>query len=537
MKSENSVDMTKVLFIVLPSLIKPETIEKDTKIRKFKAFPYGLLSVASYINKMRSDSTQIQILDCNTIDNPTSFLDHIRNKLEEFQPDITGLSMMFDNSYKHLQKTIDEIKAAARNSIVVLGGTSATSSFKAILEQVRNLDGICYSEGEIPFLGLIDSTDRLGFLESNGSWITSQSLGKGKTPHPSLVTDLDAVVSVNYDLIHVPDYGMEESFSPYAKDGIKQNQFFLITSRGCPFKCVFCGRSLDENKSMRYASVTKTIEHVKHLVDHYKMNILTIYDDQLLYDRDRAKELFRKLAGFDLRIECPNGLSVAFIDDELAELMRKAGLDTVYLAIESGSPYVLKQLIHKPLNLKKVTPVIQILRKHNFWIQGYFVNGMPGETDEHRAETVAFIKDIGLDWSGFTLAIPSRGSKLYEICIEKGYIKKDIGIDEIDPTKYIINTPEYTTEHVTKASYLMNLDVNFVNNYRMEHGDYAVAAACFKSVTARYPDHAFAYYFLAKALTKLNETNQAEAAMTKTKEIVNRDGLWKEYFNYFNCPL
>ena len=124
--------------------------------------------------------------------------------------------------------------------------------------------------------------------------------------------------------------------------------------------------SSDNDKSMRYASINKIIEHVKFLISEFNMNILTIYDDQLLFNKKRAKELFRELAQFNLRIECPNGLSVAYMDDELIKLMKNAGLDSVCLAIESGSPYVLNKIMHKPLNLKKVKPVVQSLRKYEF---------------------------------------------------------------------------------------------------------------------------------------------------------------------------
>ncbi len=327
---------------------------------------------------------------------------------------------------------------------------------------------------------------------------------------------------------------MKESFSPFV--GIKElgKQYFLVTSRGCPFNCTFCTHSSDKDKSMRYANIDKIIKHVRFLASEYDMNILTIYDDQLLFNKERTKQLFRELAQFNLRIECPNGLSVAYMDEELIKLMSNAGMDTVCLAIESGSPYVLNEIIYKPLNLKMVKSVVKSLRKYDFWIQGFFVFGMPGEKDEHRDETVEFIKEIGLDWNSFSLAIPWRGSELFKLCIEKGYIKKDIGINEIDANRYIINTPDYTPEYVTKKTYLMNLDVNFVNNYRIKNGEYRIAADAFRDVIKRYSNHAFAYYYLFKALSALNEDRKAQLAMDKFHEIIEKDNTWKEYTEYFN---
>ena len=267
---------------------------------------------------------------------------------------------------------------------------------------------------------------------------------------------------------------------------------------------------------MRYASVDAVINHVRYLVEHYNMTTLTFYDDQLLFNKKRAKELFSRLAEFNLRIECPNGLSPAFIDDELACLMRTAGMDTINLAIESGSTHVLNDLINKPLHIEQVKPVVDILRKYGFWIQGYFVFGMPGETHEDRMETLKMIKYWGLDWICVSNATPTRGSILYKECIKNGYIPCDLKIDDLNVNSYIIDVHGQDGKELVKESYLINLGVNFVNNYRMKHGDYTVAMRAFMDVIKRYPNHALAYKCLSECADKIAEEKM------KNEE-------WKEY--------
>lgn len=526
-----TISKRKILLVVLPYLVKRGYL-KSSKLRSFKAFPYGLLSIATYLKKKAGNSTDVQVLDCNFSDGK-DFLSELKKRLDEFQPDIVGLSMMFDNSYKYVKEISALIKKKNKSTIVVMGGMAAVSSYIAILKELKNIDGICFYEGEIPLLNMVNSEDMSNFLENDISWITRESLKKGKVPQKTSVQNLDDVVSIDYDFVDISGYAMREAFSPFAGKIKQRKQFFLVTSRGCPFRCVFCMHSADKDKSMRYASVNAIIKHVRSLVSKYGMNVLTIYDDQILLNKERAKQLFREFAQFDLRIECPNGLSVAFMDDELIGLMKKAGMDTVNLAIESGSPYVLNEIIHKPLKLEMVRPVVQALRRHNFWIHGFFVNGIPGEKDEHRKETSRFIKKVGLDWSGFSLAVPIRGSDLYRICIENGYIKKDMDIDELDPNRFIINTPEYSADYVTQKTYLMNLDVNFVNNHRMKSRDYAVAADAFRDVIKRYEGHAFAYYYLSKALRALKEDKESQAAMNKYREILKTDNIWREYASFF----
>ncbi len=530
-KKMGDIRRRNILLVVLPYLLKRQS-SKTSKLRSFKAFPYGVLSLATYLKTQAGDKVNIQVLDCN-LDDERDLISVIQEELSDFKPDIVGLSMMFDNSYRHLEAICSTVKEYDNDTLVVLGGSAATSSYAEIMKEQDHVDAICFSEGEIPLLNMINSENMADFLEMDASWVTRKSLGEGRVPEKLAVENLDDAVSIDYSFVDPSNYAMEEAFSPFVATIKHRKQFFLVTSRGCHSKCAFCIHSADKDKRIRYASVDKVIDHVRFLVSKYDMNVLTIYDDQILFNKQRAKQLFRGLAQFSLRIECPNGLSVAFMDEELIKLMRQAGMDTVCLAIESGSPHVLNDIIHKPLRLHMVEPVVKCLRKYGFWIQAFFVSGMPGETDRHRDETVKFIKEVGLDWSSFSLAIPSRGSELFKICVENGFIKKDMKIDELDPNKYIISTPEYTPDYVERKTYLMNLDVNFVNNYRMRNGEHGIAADAFRDVIKRYGNHAFAYYYLSKALSALRKDQEAQCAMERYLEIIEKDSMWKDYARHF----
>lgn len=524
----------RILFIVLPQLIMLRDA-KEPRTRSFKAFPYGLLSVATYLKSHTTKQVDIKVVDCNIVDDWGCV---IGDTLKEFEPDIVGLSMLYDNSYQYLGDISKQIKDYNRGIIVVLGGSAASFSWKEIIMEQDYLDAICYTEGEIPVTDLVNSEDMRACLKNHRSWITKESMQEGKIPERAFIENLDEVIDIDYEYVKIDDYAMLEAFSPFnmdANNATNKNQFFLVTSRGCPFKCIFCSTcsGLYENK-IRYASVDKIIEHVRRLVRDYGMNVLTIYDDQLLMNRMRAKELFRQLAQFKLRIECPNGLSPAFIDDELAGLMRKAGMDTIILAVEHGSERMIRKIIHKPVDLKKIKPLVETLRKYNFFIESFFVIGIPGETEHDRELTMEFIKQIGFDWCGFNVATPLRGSRLYDLCIEEGYIQKDMKIGDIrmQDKKYIINAPGLKPEDITRKTYLMNLEANFVNNHRMKIGDYQVAANCFRDVIRRTKNHAFAYYYLAKANEAMYHVPD-RANRTEYFEIIQKDAVWKEYAQHF----
>ena len=468
-------------------------LEAKHKLRSYVAHPYGVLSIATYLKK--NTRAEVKIFDANIFGGWEKEFEQV---FKSFCPDITAISMMFDHSYWAVPKVID----ITRGSCIVIGGAAATASYQTILDENPDIDAVCYGEGEIAFRQLITHGKKI----FNDNICKTPWVGKNNIdiqPTPLKITDLNSVIDIDYTLINPDDYGMQPAFSPFSDSHRYGRQFFIVSSRGCKFSCSFCINSAHDDKTMRYASVDAVIDHVRYLVEHYNMTTLTFYDDQLLFNKKRAKELFLRLAEFNIRIECPNGLSPAFIDDELACLMRTAGMDTINLAIESGSARVLNDIINKPLHIEQVKPVVDILRKYGFWIQGYFVFGMPGETHEHRMETVKAIKDWGLDWSCISNACPTRGSILYKTCVENGYIPKDVGIYGLDMNKYIINGPTQSPEELVKESYLINLDVNFVNNHRMKHGDYTVAMRAFMDVIKRYPNHALAYKYLGECANKI----------------------------------
>ena len=156
--------------------------------------------------------------------------------------------------------------------------------------------------------------------------------------------------------------------------------------------------------------------------------------------------------------------------------------------------------------------------------------------DEHREETLQRIKEVDLDWSGFSLASPVRGSELFKICKEKGYIDKDLGIGDIKGNQYIINAPKIGLEpqKITRQAYLMNLDVNFVNNRQMRIGNYETAAKCFQEVTERYDHHAFAHYYLAQAYEAMdNQPDLVRYNRQCFNQILEQDSVWMDYAEFF----
>lgn len=511
-----------VLIIVLPYFRKMENIRPETLVKSVLGLPQGALSIATYCK----DVANIRIVDCNADANyPASML----WEMQGFRPDIIGISMSYDMSYTYLETILGEIRNIDPDVPVVIGGSATVLTYKEILEDNVGIFAVCYFDGEVPMKELIEAENPYTYMNNSPSWVTRRSLKNGIQPVKSIIEDLNDIIDLEYSFVDVNKYEVLPDFTPYIEDVEAKRRFNLITSRGCPYNCGFCYKSGESDKRMRYADVDKVIWTVNRLVNEYGVGILTIQDDQLLFNTKRAKEMFRRLEQFHIRVEVSQGVSVAFIDDEMAELMKRAGMVKVVLPIESGSKYMLDRIINKPVNLDKAKKVIKILREKGFWIQAAFVIGYPGEEDCHRQETMKWIREAEIDWCNFSPACPTRGSKLYDLCVENKYINPNMKMGELDYTNYIIDVPGYPVEYVNREIYKMNLRCNFVENYSMRQGRYDVAAKMFKQVIDRYESHAFAWYYLSECLGKLDDWDGAIRSQRRYLELLDSAPTWKQY--------
>lgn len=525
--------MRSVLLVVLPHLVgTPQTDASKKKVRAYLAFPYGVLTLASYIKRYATNLKHAEILDLN-LPNDKSPEEIFTEKLLTVQPDIVGFSLSYDVSYPWLKKLLAIADTQGKRIYTVAGGPATTTAYTEILNECT-VDACCYSEGEMALKNLIDCEDLAVGIQQD-PWVTREKLARKHITKP-LYDDLDKIVDVDYSLVDVPAYSMKEAFSPFTKFNANSKQFFIVTSRGCPFKCVFCAEPSFHGANMRYVTVDVAVDHIARLQEKYGLNVLTIYDDQILMNKPRAKEFFAKLAPLKIRVEMPNGVTLSYIDEEMAQLMKNAGVDTIFLAIEHGSKRVLKEIIRKPISFSRIKPVIQALQQTGIYCQGFFVIGLPGETRAERQETRDIIIDWGLDWASFNYATPLRGSELYRMCREKGWIEeKYLPIGAIDMTRYVIRAPGMDQAEIEDYVFNTNLDVNFVNNRNLRVGNLDLAKWTFEEVTNRFAGQAFGHYFTAEVMKRMGKDNTRH--IEAYKQIIDTSDVWRKAAQRFGLNI
>ena len=187
--------------------------------------------MATYLIRNARATPNLKIIDLN-IYTSTEYLKVLVEAIENMQPDIIGISMMFDQSYKYVAEIAQQAKHTCPSVKVIIGGAAATTAYDEIINDQLDIDALCYSEGEAAMLDLINSENFDDALLKN-PWVTTTSLARGIKPTTAYITQLNDVIDVNYDLVDGAAYSMKEAFSPFASYRNESNvrQFFLVSSR------------------------------------------------------------------------------------------------------------------------------------------------------------------------------------------------------------------------------------------------------------------------------------------------------------------
>jgi radical SAM superfamily enzyme YgiQ (UPF0313 family) len=529
--------MKKLLFIIPPYFNADDYLNRSrAAVLPSFTIPYGILSMESYLSAHCKSALEMQLLDLNITlqrlveqrfegDYTAVFAQEINARLHVFRPQFVGISALFNSSNRYIQDIVKVCKDSDPGIITLAGGGLPSAAYKLMLEGCPALDAICKGEGELPLRDLLDAEDPWDVIHTHRSWIARDGLEKNKMPQHTFIENLDDIPPFDYKSINLDFYNNRSIDKQHA--GKPKREMAIHTSRGCPFLCVFCSNPSLHGRDVRTMSVERVLSDVRRMKEEFGMTVLLLEDDHFFNDKDRAKQILRELAALDIRVEFPNGVAVYAIDDEVAELFSKAGVSAVALAVESGSDHVLNNIIRKPLKKRLIRPAVEALRKFNVRSHVFIVIGLPGEQDEHREETLRMLLTCGFDWVHVYLAMPIFGSRLYDICVDKGYIDNPKSQDFV-ATKSVIRAPGVDPVKLEAFAYEMQLRVNFVENHNMKIGRYDVPIDYLKNVVNKYPDHAFGHYFLAKCYHATDSHKQAQEHLSQFAEICEHDDWWRD---------
>ena len=193
----------------------------------------------------------------------------------------------------------------------------------------------------------------------------------------------------------------------------------IITTRGCPYSCIYCSAPITAGKRMRYRDPIKVVDGIEMLIKKYGVKEIQIEDDNFTLKRNHVIAVCEEIIKRKIKIDwcLPNGVRIDKLDPEMLRLMKKSGCYQMSLGIESANQRIL-DMIKKRLNKNLVRNVVNEVKKAGIQAVGFFIVGFPTETKKEIKETIDFACSLNLDRANFTKATPLPGTELYDMWID-----------------------------------------------------------------------------------------------------------------------
>ncbi len=360
--------------------------------------PLGLAYLASAV---RQRGWSVDLVDANALRVGTGPLaDYVLSA----KPAVVGIST---NVVTHPAGAAlaESIRTSGFAGRIIFGGPLPSAIPEYCLDSAP-ADAVAIGEGEETLVEIIANLDAgrgEPFRGVKGClWRDNAGAVVRESSRP-LIEDLDSLPLPAWDLLPPFEY--------YKSRARRRPIGAVICSRGCPYQCTYCNKSIFGSRYRRY-SVPRVLEEVGILVDRFGVRQLDILDDNLTLDLEWAKELFRGLADFRLAINLQNGIRADHCDEELLDLMKAAGVFKLSLGVESGCPEV-QAGIKKKLDLDKVVQTTLWARRRGMVVYGNFILGLPHDSAETMDRTIDFALKMDPDAATFNYLLPLPGTEVW----------------------------------------------------------------------------------------------------------------------------
>jgi anaerobic magnesium-protoporphyrin IX monomethyl ester cyclase len=384
-------------------LIKPRLISLEFQ---FITQPLGLMYIGS---SLKIAGHEVKIHDC-AIDYDDLHI--LKSTIMSWKPDFIGISIII-TELEQTKKIMEIIRESLPNVPVTFGGPWPTANPEKSLK-IFGADFVVMGEGEFVFPNIIDAINKT--LPTDDIPGTASLINSNLKINPGRFlteNELNALPFPAWDLLNHKFYAKKHSFAtvgcrPYMS---------IITSRGCPFKCSYCHRTL--GKVFRKRSTESVLSEMEELYFNYGFKEFEIVDDCFNLDRKRMYAILngiRERLG-DVKLHFPNGLRPDILEPDDMIHFKKAGTVSAVFAIETTSPR-LQKMIRKNLNIKKAANVINAAVEAGIYSSGFFMIGFPTETYDEASATVEFAARSPLHRAYFFNPSPFQGTELADLAAD-----------------------------------------------------------------------------------------------------------------------
>jgi len=369
---------------------------------------------------LKSRHHQVLILDC-----AREKMNHrkYRDYLARENPDMVGVQM-YTCDFSSAKQCVDVAKAFNRSVVTVVGGPHPSGDPEGTMKGITNADFAFAGEAESGLPKL------LGHIESSGEYGIDSVEGLIYRRKEEVIINsrgcfdnLDDLPFPAWDLIDPGTYPA----APHGSFSKSLPIAPIITSRGCPFRCTYCGVRVNTGRNFRMRSVGNIIEEIKYLQKSFGIKEIHIEDDNFTLMKPRVLEFCRKLKEENISIDwaCTNGVRLDTLDKELLLTMEGAGCYSFSVGIESGSPRIISDM-KRSETLDVMTEKINLISSATgIRMTGYFMMGYPTETVKDIEETTEYALKLPLHRAQFSNFLPLPGTEIYDFLKKGGKISPE----------------------------------------------------------------------------------------------------------------
>ena len=388
--------------------------------------------------------------------------EEIADRIKRWSPDIVEINIPFSGWSKAAFEVASVAKSVDSGIITVLDGLHPSARPVDCLSNT-DIDFVVREEPEYTMLELVGALEQgitedlkkiegIGFVKNGKTVITP--------PRPE-IKDLDALPFPARHLLPMDIYFEAIKENPIRGE-ISKRYTIIITSRGCPYRCIFCSNHIVMGKTWRGRSPENVVDELEQIVNTYSIKQIDFFDENMTLIKKRVEDICDLIMerGLDINWYVPNGVRADTLDEELLRKMSAAGCREIRVAPESGVQRVVDEIIKKNLNLEDVEKAVVLAKKVGMKIGVFLMLGLIGETKEDIKETIKYaykLKKLGADHFQFSIATPLYGTELYEQAKRGGYLRENFSDEALAALEPLIETEEFTADDLLELCAQANL--------------------------------------------------------------------------------
>jgi len=400
----------------------------------FRVPPLGLGYVAAVLKQRGFD---VEVLDLNV---DSSALDEF---LSVERPSVVGVSCGIGNERQAFE-VVWKVKTCFPGCFVVLGGPYPSLMGEEMLTRHSDVDAAVMGEGESTIVEFFERFQNgQGLCDVDGLVFRDEKKVKRNSPRKP-IEPLDGLPFPARETLPMELYG--------------ENAGVMFTSRGCPFQCVFCSRSVFGRK-WRGHNPEYVLAEIEHMRKQYAISCVSFLDDNFAFDFERAEKILDGIIAkkWKLGLYFWNGIRVDSVTEGLLLKMRKAGCTAINYGVESVDQDVLAN-IRKGINLDQVKNAVKLTREVGIKANVFLMIGNPGDTVKIVEKVKDFVERVKVDGVHVSMATPIPGTELWS-WVEKngrwmGYDRHELldwPIDDVADAYPVFETSDFTAEERIQA--------------------------------------------------------------------------------------